>query len=65
MWLTKCSIAFLFLRLSPDSLHIIASKTLLVLSTVFMVISLLMTTVRCDMSHPWIFVGDDSCPNLV
>ncbi len=61
MWLTKCSVAFLFLRLSPDKRHKLASHILLGASTVFMVISVLVVSLRCNIAQPWIFLGNRSC----
>ncbi len=64
MWLTKCSAAFLFLRLSPDRVHMAAAKALLAASTVFMLISVLAVALRCSLAHPWLVVGEQ-CSGLV
>lgn len=65
MWLTKCSIAFLFLRLSPDKRHNLASYIVLGASTIFMVVSVMVVTLRCNLAHPWIFVNDRLCNDVV
>jgi hypothetical protein len=64
MWLTKCSIAYLFIRLSPDRSHILAAKMCLAMSTFFMALSVLITSLRCDLHMPWIFIGKQ-CIGLV
>ena len=64
LWLTKCSIAFLFLRLSPDKSHKLVSNATLLVSTVLTVISILIVALRCDLANPWIFI-DVQCPGLV
>ncbi len=64
MWLTKVSAAFLFLRLSPDRTHIITSKALLGASTVFMVVSLFIVAIRCDVAEPWV-IADGQCASAV
>ncbi|KAH6721030.1 hypothetical protein BKA61DRAFT_699310 [Leptodontidium sp. MPI-SDFR-AT-0119] len=63
IWLTKCSVAFLFIRLSPDRRHTLASYTILGASTIFMFISVLIVSLRCELSQPWIFV-ESKCPHL-
>ncbi|KAK0113952.1 hypothetical protein ONS95_014197 [Cadophora gregata] len=57
LWLTKCSVALLFIKLSPDKRHSLASYSILGASTVFMVISVLTVSLRCDLAQPWIFIG--------
>ncbi|KAM7210231.1 hypothetical protein V8F06_014383 [Rhypophila decipiens] len=64
LWATKCSIAFLFIRLSPDRIHIWLARICLAVSTFFMLLSVLITSLRCDMAHPWIFIGE-KCPGLI
>lgn len=56
--------AFLFIRLTADSKHVIASYIVLGGSTVLMIISQLLIAIRCDESHPWVFVGTQ-CGDLV
>lgn len=57
LWLTKCSVALLFIRLTPDSKHVTASYVVLGLSTILMFISELLIAIRCDEPQPWIFIG--------
>lgn len=64
LWLTKCSVAFIFIRLTPDAKHVIASYIVLGGSTVLMIISTLLIAIRCDESKPWIFIGV-RCHDLV
>ncbi|KUI63712.1 hypothetical protein VM1G_10502 [Cytospora mali] len=63
LWLTKCSVALLFIRLTPEQKHILASYVVLGGSTLLMVVSEILVAVRCDISQPWIFVGD-KCSDL-
>ena len=64
LWLTKCSVALLFLRLSPDRNHMISSYAFLGSSTVFLVASIFAVCLRCDLAAPWLF-ADQQCPGLV
>ncbi|KAK3687849.1 hypothetical protein B0T22DRAFT_140161 [Podospora appendiculata] len=64
LWLTKSSIAFLFIRLSPYRGHIFCANICLCMSTVFMIVSVLIISLRCDLHAPWIFIGAQ-CPGLL
>lgn len=64
LWLTKCSVSFLFIRLTPDSKHVTASYIVLGLSTILMLISELLVAIRCDEPQPWIVIGV-RCGDLV
>ncbi|KAK3317954.1 hypothetical protein B0H66DRAFT_555879 [Apodospora peruviana] len=64
LWATKCSIAYLFIRLSPDRVHILLAKTCLGVCTFFMVLSIFVTLLRCDLHSPWIFIGQQ-CVGLL
>ena len=65
LWLAKCSMAFLFLRLSPNvRYHTLASKAALLLTLTLMFISVFVTTLRCDLSQPWVFFGAH-CSDIV
>ncbi|KAK1759194.1 hypothetical protein QBC47DRAFT_99712 [Echria macrotheca] len=55
--LTKGSIGYLFIRLSPDINHIRAAYGCLAAATVFTVASILATCLRCDLQAPWIFIN--------
>ncbi|KAH7383048.1 hypothetical protein BKA64DRAFT_749130 [Cadophora sp. MPI-SDFR-AT-0126] len=63
LWFTKCSVALLFIRLSPNKWHNLASYSILGISTVFMLISVFIVSLRCDLTQPWIFIGA-SCPHV-
>lgn len=64
LWLTKCSVAFLFIRLTPDSNHITASYVVLGGSTMLMFTSELLIAIQCDETKPWIILGAQ-CGDLV
>ena len=63
LYLTKCAVVFLFLRLSPDRRHVMASKIILGLATVLTVASIFMIAISCNVSAPWAFI-DEHCTNL-
>ena len=65
LWLTKCSVAFLALRLSPNKGHTIMLNVILLGSTVFMFISIFIVSLRCDLAHPWIFIEPACVTGLV
>lgn len=62
--MTKCSVAFLFLRLSRERKHILCTNVTLIVCTVVMVISMIIVAVRCNLKEPWIFV-DSQCLDQV
>jgi len=64
IWLTKCSVAFLLLRLSPNRGHNVASIVVLVTSTVFMIVSVFVVALKCDLAHPWMFINE-KCTDLL
>ncbi|PMD55142.1 uncharacterized protein K444DRAFT_98884 [Hyaloscypha bicolor E] len=64
LWLTKCSVAFLLLRLSPQKEHKLATYSILASSTLFMIISVFILAFRCDVAQPWIFINAQ-CTNLL
>ncbi len=57
IWLTKCSVVFLTLRLSPDKRHNLASNVVLGAATLFLIISLFIVALGCDSSKPWLFIN--------
>ncbi|KAJ9612892.1 hypothetical protein H2200_002833 [Cladophialophora chaetospira] len=64
LWLTKCSTACLYLRLSPNHYHGLASKAALVgMTIVSLIISIFMIALSCDLAHPWLFIRPQ-CTNL-
>lgn len=56
LYLAKCAVVLLFLRLSPERKHKTASKIILGLSTVFTIASIFMISIDCNISHPWLFI---------
>ncbi|CZT50031.1 uncharacterized protein RSE6_10950 [Rhynchosporium secalis] len=56
-WFTKCSVALLLVRLPPDRRHNFASFATLGTSTIFMIASVLIISLRCEYTQPWIFIG--------
>ncbi|KAH8770203.1 hypothetical protein F5882DRAFT_411675 [Hyaloscypha sp. PMI_1271] len=64
LWMTKCSVAFLLLRLSPQKEHKLATYSILASSTLFMIISVFILAFRCDVAQPWIFINTQ-CTNLL
>ncbi|KAK3353306.1 hypothetical protein B0T25DRAFT_207929 [Lasiosphaeria hispida] len=64
LWLTKTSIVYLFIRLSPDRNHIRAAYVCLAAATLFLVVSVFTTCLRCNLAAPWIFIGEQ-CPGLL
>lgn len=56
--------AFLFLRLSPDKKHGLVAYIIAASATLFMVVSVFMVAIKCNTSHPWIFIGEQ-CPGVV
>jgi hypothetical protein len=67
VWLSKASAAFLFLRLSPKSRHVLASKIDAAIAAVTAVVSVLIVALRCNLSHPWININSHqaNCAGLV
>lgn len=57
LYLTKCAVTFLFLRLSPDRKHVRASKIILALCTILTIASVFMISFDCTTSHPWLFIS--------
>jgi hypothetical protein len=57
LYLTKCAVVFLFLRLSPDRRHVMASKFILGLTTILTIASIFMISFNCTISHPWLFIS--------
>ena len=52
------------MRLTPDQNHVRAAKAVLAISTVWVVVSLFMVALRCQLSTPWMDY-DGQCTNLV
>jgi hypothetical protein len=65
LWLTRCSVAFLSLRLSPNKGHTVTLYVILLGATVLMFISIFVVALRCDLAHPWIFIDPPCTTDLV
>ncbi|MCJ1401744.1 hypothetical protein MMC11_004961 [Xylographa trunciseda] len=64
LWLTKSSAALFFMRLTPNRHHLLTAKSVLVVSTVWAVVSVFMIALRCQLTTPWMDY-DRQCTNLV
>lgn len=60
IWLTKCSMVFLFRRLSADKRHIFLLNLLSGGVLLLGVASIFVVALRCTLSRPWDFI-DDHC----
>ena len=56
-WAAKCSMALLFVRLTPRKDHKRVAQGILLAITVWLVVSILITALRCDLARPWIFIN--------
>jgi hypothetical protein len=67
VWMTKLSITFLFIRLSPKRGHVLAAKVDTALVAITAVVAILVVALRCNIPHPWIHINahDAQCPGLV
>ena len=64
MWCSKCSVALTFIRLTPQKKHKTVARGIMVATTVWLVLSIFLIALRCDLSQPWIFIGT-KCQDLV
>jgi hypothetical protein len=64
LFLSKCSVCLLFIRLTSNNAHIKLFQALLGFTTVWMIVSVFIVALRCDLSQPWIQY-DGSCSGLV
>ncbi|KAF2126151.1 hypothetical protein P153DRAFT_369507 [Dothidotthia symphoricarpi CBS 119687] len=62
LFASKCSVLFLYLRISPGRSHKISSWTLLSASCIWIVIAITLISVPCN-PYGWT-VGDKTCTNL-
>jgi hypothetical protein len=62
--LSKISVAFLLLRLTPHQQHRRALHVIVALIAVWTVASAFAVTLQCNLSHPWILI-QESCPGAV
>jgi len=66
LWLTKCSVALLTLRLSPNKSHFATLNTIAFWFTILLaVISTFVIALRCNLAQPWIFIDPPCTTNLV
>jgi len=65
IWLTKCSVLFLTFRLSPDKRHNLASTAVLGAASVFVVISLFLVGLGCELSQPWLLINTQCAMKMV
>ena len=56
--------ALLFLRLTPQKTHQSVAKGILIATSVWLVVSIFLIALRCDLSHPWIFINP-KCTSIV
>lgn len=64
LYLTKCSAALFYLRISPSRPLFRAVMTMVGLSTAWAVVSILIVALRCHPSHSWVDIIT-RCPELV
>ncbi|KAH7407232.1 hypothetical protein BKA64DRAFT_666141 [Cadophora sp. MPI-SDFR-AT-0126] len=64
MFLSKCSTASIFLRLTPGRGHSIAVKTILAAMTAWIVMAIFVICLRCQPAEPWLDTTNAECPNL-
>ncbi|MCJ1485909.1 hypothetical protein MMC06_006084, partial [Schaereria dolodes] len=64
VWLSKCSVIYFLLRLTPNKVHTRIFNGFIGAMTVWLVLSIFLVTLRCNLSHPWIVIGE-SCPGLL
>ncbi|KAH8810577.1 hypothetical protein F5884DRAFT_255871 [Xylogone sp. PMI_703] len=61
--LSKISVAFLLLRLTPHKYHRRASYMIIGTMTAWTMVSLLVLALQCNISHPWISLHE-KCPRM-
>lgn len=64
LYLSKCSLLFLFLRLTPNKIHNKASWATFGLSSLWVVVSVFIVAVNCELNHPWPGIAT-KCTNMV
>lgn len=63
IYLTKASAVFLFLRLTPNKAHKIFCWTIMGTSTLWVILSIFIVALRCQLSQPWVM--NEHCVNVV
>ncbi|KAL8887479.1 MAG: hypothetical protein Q9215_004954 [Flavoplaca cf. flavocitrina] len=64
IWASKCSMALLFTRLTPRHDQKKLALVLRITVTVWLVLSIFLVALRCNLSQPWIFF-DPKCTDAV
>jgi hypothetical protein len=62
--LSKISVAFLLLRLTPQKGHMRILYGIITLMALWTVASTFTVALQCNQSHPWILI-QESCPGVV
>lgn len=57
LYASKCSVIFLFKRISADRLHSLAAWAVLSVCSVLGVVSIFLVALRCNLSQPWVQYG--------
>ena len=65
IYLSKIAATLLFMRLTPDEKHIKVCHGVLLVSTLWVIASILAMALRCDLSEPWIDATDAQCTGMV
>ncbi|KAK0100697.1 hypothetical protein ONS95_007149 [Cadophora gregata] len=64
IFLSKCSVASIYLRLTPGRGHFIAVKTILIGMTAWILMGIFVVGLRCHPAEPWLDVTNAICPHL-
>jgi len=64
LYLSKASLIFLFLRLTPNKLQNKAAWATLGLSTVWVIVSSFIIATNCELNHPWANIAGQ-CTHMV
>ena len=64
LYVSKCAVALLFKRISPDRSHNLVASTILATCGVFALASILLVAVRCDVLHPWLLKSEQCRSSL-
>lgn len=63
IYLSKCSMAFLFLRLTPSKIHNKIAWGTIGLCTVWVIVSIFLVIVNCEVRYPWADIAGQ-CSNM-
>jgi hypothetical protein len=64
IYLSKCCVVTIFLRLTPQASHKKASLATLAVCTLWVIASILIITINCEFNRPWADAAKQ-CTNLV